>query len=101
MTRHPGADGYVHGYSDREHDRLLDQASVLTDLLHADTRYPPGSSVLEAGCGVGAQTIPLATNSPGARFTCIDVSPESLGAAHERARAASLRNVRFRQADVF
>jgi SAM-dependent methyltransferase len=101
MPRHPGADGYVHGYSDREHDRLLDQASTLTALLHADTRYPPGSSVLEAGCGVGAQTVPLATNSPGARFTCIDVSPESLAAARERARAASLRNVTFRQADVF
>jgi SAM-dependent methyltransferase len=101
MPRDPGGDGYVHGYSERERDRLLDQASTLTDLLHADTRYPPGTSVLEAGCGVGAQTIPLATNSPGARFTCIDVSPESLGAARERARAASLRNVTFRQADVF
>ncbi len=55
---------YVHGYSDRESARLLDQARTLTELLHGDTRYPPGSSVLEAGCGVGAQTVPLARNSP-------------------------------------
>src|SRR6266508_5357118 len=92
---------YVHGYSERERERLLDQASTLTELLHADTRYPRGSSVLEAGCGVGAQTVTLARNSPGARFTCVDVSPESLAAAQERSRAASIGNVTFRQASIF
>ncbi len=94
-------DGYVHGYSEREHARLLDQASTLTELLHRDTRYPPGSSVLEAGCGIGAQTVTLARNSPGARFTSIDVSAESLAAARARTRAASIDNVVFQQADVF
>lgn len=94
-------DDYVHGYSEREHARLVDQATTLTDLLHHDTRYPPGASVLEAGCGVGAQTVALARNSPGARFTCIDVSPRSLETARARARASSLENVTFQQADVF
>ena len=94
-------DGYVHGYSEREHARLVDQATTLTDLLHHDTRYPPGVSVLEAGCGVGAQTVTLARNSPGARFTCIDLSPGSLEAARARARASSLENVTFQQADIF
>ncbi len=94
-------DGYVHGYSEREHARLLDQATALTDLLHHDTRYPPGASVLEAGCGVGAQTVTLARNSPGARFTSIDVSPQSLEAARSRARAATLENVTFQAADIF
>jgi len=94
-------DGYVHGYSEREHRRLLDQASTLTELLHHDTRYPPGSRVLEAGCGVGAQTVTLALNSPEARFTSVDVSAESLEAARGRARAASVENVTFQQADIF
>ena len=89
---------YVHGYSQREHERLVDQAGTLTELLHGDTRYPAGSSVLEAGCGVGAQTVTLARNSPGARFTCLDVSSRSLEAARARARAASLENVTFQQA---
>src|SRR6266540_977795 len=62
---------YVHGYSERERERLLDQASTLTELLHADTRYPRGSSVLEAGCGVGAQTVTLARNSPEARASLV------------------------------
>ena len=67
---------YVHGYSTRESGRLLDQAMTLTGLLHHDTRYEDGTTVLEAGCGVGAQTITLASQSPGARFTSIDCSPE-------------------------
>ena len=51
---------YVHGYSTRENIRLVDQATTLTELLHNDTVYPAGSSILEAGCGVGAQTVILA-----------------------------------------
>lgn len=93
--------GYVHGYSVREDARLVDQATTLTELLHHDTHYPPGATVLEAGCGVGAQTVTLARNSPGARFTSIDVSPRSLEAARARARAASLDNVVFQQVDIF
>lgn len=91
---------YVHGYSEREEARLLDQASTLSDLLHAGTRYPAGARVLEAGCGVGAQTLTLARNSPEARFTCVDLSERSLEAARARARAASLANVTFQQADL-
>jgi SAM-dependent methyltransferase len=92
---------YVHGYSNRESARLLDQATTLTELLHGDTRYPSGSSVIEAGCGVGAQTVILARNSPEARFTCVDLSADSLEHARTRARAAGVENVAFRQADIF
>lgn len=53
-------DTYVHGYNRRENERLWDQAGTLVNLLQQDAAYPPGSTVLEAGCGVGAQTIPLA-----------------------------------------
>jgi SAM-dependent methyltransferase len=92
---------YVHGYDPLESTRLQDQARTLADLLHADTSYPPGSSVLEVGCGVGAQTISLARNSPDAKITSIDVSAVSLAQAREKVEAAGLKNVRFRQADLF
>lgn len=91
---------YVHGYSAREAERLLDQAGALTDLLHHDTAYPRGSRVLEAGCGVGAQTLVLAQNSPDAQFTAVDLSAESLSAAATRIRAAGITNVSFVQADL-
>jgi SAM-dependent methyltransferase len=88
---------YVHGYDDRESERLHDQAGALVELLHGDTSYPAGARVLEAGCGVGAQTVTLSARSPKARFTSIDVSAESLAVA----RGRELPNVEFRQADLF
>jgi SAM-dependent methyltransferase len=91
---------YVHGRSDRESIRLYDQAAGLGFLLHEGTRYPPGSTVLEAGCGVGAQTIILAGNSPHAKFVSIDISPESLARAQERVLGAGYTNVTFRKADI-
>ena len=93
--------GYVHGYSDREKDRLIDQATTLTELLHSDTCYPPGHLVLEAGCGVGAQSVALASRSPGARIVSVDVSADSLSAAEERVRAAGIHNITFQRADIY
>ena len=88
----------MHGYSSREAERLLDQAGALTELLHHDTQYAAGETVLEAGCGVGAQTVTLAAHSPGAAILSIDISSESLAAARERTRAAGITNVVFQRA---
>ena len=92
---------YVHGYDPRENIRLQDQASTLVELLHADTAYPPGSRVLEAGCGVGAQTITLARNSPQAWITAVDISEHSVVEAQNRIDAAGFTNVSFQQGDIF
>lgn len=92
---------YVHGYHPRENERLQDQAGALIDLLHRDTTYSGGSLVLEAGCGVGAQTVTLAKRSPEARFISVDVSSESLTEAQRRVQRAGLTNVELRQADIF
>jgi SAM-dependent methyltransferase len=95
------SEAYVHGHRPREHERLQDQAGTLVDLLHSDTAYAPGSTVLEAGCGVGAQTVTLAQRSPEARFTSVDVSAESVAEARRRTDRAGLANVELRQADIF
>jgi ubiquinone/menaquinone biosynthesis C-methylase UbiE len=92
---------YVHGYSQREASRLADQANSLARLLHHDTVYPPGSSVLEMGCGTGAQTIILAANSPKAEFTSIDISTDSLEKAKKLIADAGFDNVEFQRGDVF
>jgi SAM-dependent methyltransferase len=94
-------EAYVHGYHPREHERLREQAGALVDLLHFDSAYPSGSTVLEAGCGVGAQTVTLAQRSPEARFTSVDISADSIAEAGRRADRAGLTNVQFRQADIF
>jgi SAM-dependent methyltransferase len=87
---------YVHGYGPHESRRLGDQADTLAGLLHAGTAYPPGSRVLEAGCGVGAQTVHLVRSSPGAHLTSIDVDETSLAQARTRASG-----VDFRHASLF
>ncbi len=92
---------YVHGYGDRERQRLQDQAETLVELLHADTVYPAGSAVLEVGCGTGAQTVTLARQSPGAGITSVDVSQASLRLARAACQTAGIGNVAFRQADLF
>jgi len=97
----PSGRTYVHGYDLRESLRLQDQAATLVDLLHSDTAYPEGHSVLEAGCGIGAQTVTLARNSPGARFTSIDVSAASLEQARRTVLEAGLANVTLKQADLY
>jgi len=92
---------YVHGERMQEAIRLQDQAGSLIELLHSDTRYPDGDTVLEAGCGTGAQTVTLARNSPGAAITSIDVDEPSLFEAANAVREAQLGNVVFRRADIF
>jgi SAM-dependent methyltransferase len=92
---------YVHGYSTREAERLRDQADTLSELLHHDTAFPPGSLILECGCGTGAQTVLLASRNPKSRIVSIDVSPASLEDARCRVEAAGYRNVEFHQANLF
>ncbi|MFC2080777.1 class I SAM-dependent methyltransferase [Bacteroidota bacterium] len=91
---------YVHGYTARETQRLLEQALILEDLLHASTVYEAGASVLEAGCGVGAQSRILCRRNPDAHFTCIDISAESLEQAEQVAREAGISNAVFQVADI-
>ena len=92
---------YVHGYTPAETRRLADQAQTLADLLHDGTSYPAGSRVLEAGCGVGAQTVQLVTRSPGIDLVSVDISEESLAQAKARVAAtAPDARVDWRHADL-
>ena len=92
---------YVHGYTPAETRRLADQAQTLADLLHDGTSYPAGSRVLEAGCGVGAQTVQLVTRSPGIDLVSVDISEESLARAKARVAAiAPDARVDWRHADL-
>ena len=92
---------YVHGRSAREEARLFDQANSLSELLHWDTRYPPGSRVLEAGCGVGAQTVILAGNSPQASFFSMDIAPESIRKAKTLLEKAGMPAASFALGDLY
>jgi SAM-dependent methyltransferase len=91
---------YVHGYSQRETQRLYEQAEILENILHPGTVFPAGAKVLEAGCGVGAQTRLLAKRSPDAGFVCIDVSEKSLATAIRLHEQPGFGRVTFYREDV-
>jgi len=91
---------YVHGYSAEESERLNAQAGILSAFIHAKAIFAPGSRVLEAGCGVGAQTIQLAQNNPYVNFVAIDYSAVSLAIARARAKSLGLTNVEFQCEDI-
>lgn len=91
---------YVHGYSEREAQRLADQAGTLTHLIHHDSIFPKNSRILEAGCGTGAQTGILATLNPSCDFVSVDISTKSLDSARTRIHGMGLSNVVFQQVDI-
>jgi SAM-dependent methyltransferase len=92
---------YVHGYSGKEAVRLNDQADTLDKIIHNDSIFPKGSLVLEAGCGVGAQTKIIAVKNPETNFISVDISNDSLDAARESINLSGIKNVEFKQADIF
>ena len=92
---------YVHGYTEREAERLEDQANAVRAFLLDDTAYRPGENVLEAGCGVGAQTTTLAGRNPDTAFFPVDISAPSLAKAASAVSVRDLRNVRFGRADLY
>jgi SAM-dependent methyltransferase len=92
---------YVHGYSDRESRRLIDQADTLDDIIHNDTIFPDGSKVLEVGCGVGAQTKIIGAKNTSSNFISIDISGESIRDARRLVASLGIRNVDFSRADLY
>ncbi|MDX2431157.1 MAG: methyltransferase domain-containing protein [Bacteroides sp.] len=96
-----GSAEYVHGYTERETQRLQEQSLILEELLHSGTSYPAGSRVLEVGCGVGAQTLILLRRNPGIHLTSIDMSEASVLKAKERVEEAGFEGVEFRHENIF
>ena len=92
---------YVHGYSDEEANRLNDQADSLADLLHCDSIWNEGSIILEAGCGIGAQTKIIAPKNRNSKFVSIDISSQSLNQARKIVDSKRIDNVEFQQANLF
>ncbi|MDD5591238.1 MAG: class I SAM-dependent methyltransferase [Dehalococcoidales bacterium] len=91
---------YVHGYSDREAQRLREQSLIIENLLHSDPSYPAGSLILEAGCGIGAQTVILARRSPHARIISVDISLDSLRKAGAIIDNQGMGVVSLQQSDI-
>lgn len=91
---------YIHGFSQQETRRLYDQASSIEQFLHWDSTWPKGSLILEAGCGVGAQTKFIAPKNPDSNFIAVDLSEKSLKQAASSIQELEINNVAFQKADI-
>lgn len=73
--------GYIHTFTAAEQARLLAQADFLEPYHHADIDLTGCRSVLEIGCGVGAQLRILARRWPSAKLIGVDRSETQLDRA--------------------
>jgi ubiquinone/menaquinone biosynthesis C-methylase UbiE len=95
------AEGYVHGYSKKEQDRLYVQARFLEHEVYEKVDFSRQRHVLEVGSGVGAQTEILLKRFPHLKIQCVDASAEQLGRAKKHlARQLKQGNVELAQADA-
>lgn len=81
---------YIHGTSDREQRRLLEQADLMRTLLADNLELHPGEQLLEIGCGVGAVLGQIAQAHPEARLSGLDISPEQIATARRQLEGLGL-----------
>ncbi len=80
----------------------MDSGKNLEYLTRALSGVPEdfGGRLLEVPVGTGVLTMPVYRTLPQAEITCLDYSADMMARAEQRARAAGLANVTFRQGDV-
>lgn len=95
------AKGYLHGYSSDEQRRLAAQARFLEKMVYEKVDYSGVQTLLEVGCGVGAQTEILLERFPHLKVVGIDAAPEQIAAAERRlAPAIAQGRVQLHVADA-
>lgn len=89
---------YLHGFSEKEADRLQAQAAVVGPRLLMGLDWPAGARVLDLGCAVGAMTARLAEARPDLTIVAVDGAEVQVAAA--RGNLAGLDRVEVVHADA-
>ena len=85
-----------HPYDYTHPDRL----AMLATLYGMNPAPVPHCRVLELGCGVGGNLIPMAFQLPGSTFVGIDLSRQSIEKGLKTVAALNLTNVELRHLDI-
>jgi ubiquinone/menaquinone biosynthesis C-methylase UbiE len=95
------SEGYIHGYSREEQERLVGQAEYWRDsLILPAVRARAGESLLDVGCGAGAVLGVIARGRPGVKLAGIDLAPEQIGYARRHLAGLGRTDVDLRQGDA-
>ncbi len=82
-------------------DRFESMIEPIGRALLAQAAYNFGETVVDVGCGGGWTTRQIATAVGNTGFVLgLDISPDLVGMARERAQRAGLANIRFEQGDA-
>lgn len=77
------ADGYLHGFSEKEQDRLYRQATFLAPWVFENVDFGKCRNLIEVGCGVGAQTEILLNKFPHLHIQGVDASEAQIKRASQ------------------
>lgn len=73
--------GYIHTYTPEEQQRLMDQALFLEPYHHPNIDFRQAKTVLEVGCGVGAQMRVLLRRWPHVQIVGVEPSEAQIATA--------------------
>ncbi len=59
-----------------------------------------GANILELGCGIGNNILPIALNFPKSKFLGVDISTEQIAIAKADAETLKLSNIAFKKCDI-
>lgn len=68
------AEGYIHGFSPEEQERLFKQARIHEPVIFTNVNFESCQNLIEIGSGVGAQTKILLERYPRLQIQCVDAS---------------------------
>ncbi len=92
---------YIHGYSTREQERLIQQAEYWREkLILKDLNYQSREKLLEIGCGAGAVLGILGTAFPGLKLAGIDLEDKQIKYATQHLKNLNLQNLDLRVGDA-
>ena len=82
-------------------DAFEEMIAPIGDALLARADFQPGETVIDLGCGGGATTLAIAQKiAPSGRVRGVDISPDLVAAARQRATQAGATNMEFTCADA-
>jgi ubiquinone/menaquinone biosynthesis C-methylase UbiE len=92
---------YLHGYTLEEKQRLIEQAKFWQDsLILREVDFPPGSKILEIGCGVGAVLGIIGQNYPDVKLAGIDLDSSQIDFARNYLNSLNLHSVDLKIGDA-
>lgn len=87
--------GYLHGFDAVEQQRLVSQSAVLEEKIFEKIDFNSPKSILEIGCGVGAQTEILLNRFPDCQVTGVEINETQIRTAQAYLKSKDFTQERY------